>query len=195
MKRVFDWLISSLTLFILSPLFFLLTILIKVESAGPVFFRQERVGRYGKIFRIHKFRTMVNNADRGGLQITVGKDRHITKIGSLLRRYKIDELPQLIDVWSGDMSLVGPRPEVPQYVAKYPADIRDAVLSIRPGITDLASIEYRNENEILGLAADPETEYLEKILPAKLSYYMDYIENHSFLYDLKIIFKTLATLF
>ena len=142
--------------------------LIRWDSPGPVFFRQERVGRFGRPFRIHKFRTMRVNAEQAG-QLTVGADVRITRIGAFLRAHRLDELPQLIDVFLGDMSLVGPRPEVPRYVAHYPAALRDVVLSVRPGITDPASLRFRNESEQLAAAADPEREYIEVILPAKLA--------------------------
>ncbi len=146
LKRWFDLLASGLGLIALSPLLVLIALLIKLDSKGPVFFRQERVGRFGKVFRIHKFRTMITDAERQGLQITVGADARVTRVGGALRKYKLDELPQLIDVFLGDMSLVGPRPEVPRYVAFYPEETKDVVLSVRPGITDWASIEYKDEN-------------------------------------------------
>lgn len=172
-KRVFDWLASSLGLLLLAPVLVLLAFWIKLDSQGPVFFRQERVGMAGRTFKIHKFRTMVTDAEKKGLQITVGTDARVTRVGHWLRKYKLDELPQLLDVWLGRMSLVGPRPEVPRYVACYPADVRDVVLSVRPGITDRASIEFRDENEILGRAADPHTAYVNEVLPIKLRYYVE----------------------
>ena len=144
-KRLLDWIASTLGLLVLFPLFLILAVWIKLDSPGPVFFRQERVGRAGEIFYIHKFRTMVANAKHLGLQITVGADVRVTRVGQWLRKYKIDELPQLLDVWLGHMSLVGPRPEVPRYVACYPEDVRIVVLSVRPGITDKASIEFKDE--------------------------------------------------
>ena len=144
-KRLFDLLLSCIGLLLLAPLLLLIALLIKLDSPGPVMFRQERVGRFGKPFRIHKFRTMRHEPAGQGLQITVGADRRITRVGGFLRASKLDELPQLLDVWLGDMSLVGPRPEVPRYVAHYPAELREKVLSVRPGITDIASIEYRDE--------------------------------------------------
>lgn len=194
LKRTFDFLASIAGLLVLAPLYLVLAVLVKVDSPGPVFFRQERVGRHGKIFRIHKFRTMVMDADCNGLQITVGADARITRIGNKLRKYKLDELPQLIDVVCGDMSLVGPRPEVPRYVACYPDDVRDIVLSVRPGITDWASIEYKDENRILGLADDPNRTYVDEVLPIKLRYYLEYVENYSFAEDLRIIFATLVAI-
>ena len=193
-KRLFDWLASTFGLLALAPVLLLLAVWIKLDSPGPVFFRQERVGRGGKLFRIHKFRTMVTDAERRGLQITVGADARVTRAGQWLRKYKLDELPQLLDVWLGQMSLVGPRPEVPSYVACYPADVRDVVLSVRPGITDRASIEFKDENEILGRAADPHLAYVNEVLPIKLRYYVDYVAQRSFWSDVGIIFMTFRAL-
>lgn len=193
-KRCFDWLASSFGLLILSPFLILLAFWIKIDSKGPVFFRQERVGRYGKTFRIHKFRTMVTDAEKRGLQITVGADARVTRIGHFLRKYKIDELPQLIDVWVGHMSLVGPRPEVPRYVNCYPENLRNLVLSVRPGITDKASIEFKDENEILGKSTDPNKSYIEEVLPIKLKYYVEYVKNRTFWGDIFIIFRTFFAL-
>lgn len=194
LKRWFDLLASGLGLIALSPLLMLIALLIKLDSEGPVFFRQERVGRFGKVFRIHKFRTMITDAERKGLQITVGADARVTRVGGTLRKYKLDELPQLIDVLIGDMSLVGPRPEVPRYVACYPEETKDIVLSVRPGITDRASIEYKDENRILGLAEDPHRAYVEQVLPVKLGYYINYVRRRTFLGDLKIILATLVAI-
>lgn len=193
-KRIFDWLASTCGLLALAPVLVVLAVWIKLDSAGPVFFRQERVGRGGKLFRIHKFRTMVTDAERRGLQITVGADARVTRVGQWLRKYKLDELPQLLDVWLGQMSLVGPRPEVPRYVACYPADVRDMVLSVRPGITDRASIEFKDENEILGRAADPHLAYVNEVLPIKLRYYVDYVAHRSFWSDVGIIVATIRAL-
>jgi lipopolysaccharide/colanic/teichoic acid biosynthesis glycosyltransferase len=195
LKRWFDLLASGLGLIVLSPLFLLVAILIKLDSKGPVFFRQERVGRFGKVFKIHKFRTMVADAELKGLQITVGADARVTRVGGALRKYKVDELPQLIDVFFDDMSLVGPRPEVARYVAFYPDETKDVVLSVRPGITDRASIEYKDENQILGLADDPHRAYVEQVLPVKIGYYVDYVTHRTFFGDLKIIFATLVSIF
>ena len=194
-KRLFDLLASTLGLLVLTPVFILLSVWIKMDSHGPVFFRQERVGRRGLTFRIHKFRTMVTDAEKQGLQITVGADARITRAGQWLRKYKLDELPQLIDVWLGYMSLVGPRPEVPRYAAYYPPEVRDLVLSLRPGITDKASIEFRDENEILGKAADPHRAYVEEISPIKLEYYIDYAKINSVFGDFQLIVRTLLVLF
>ena len=193
-KRVFDWLASAFALLLLIPLFLVLGLFVKLDSPGPVFFRQERVGKGGKLFRIHKFRTMVIGAERLGLQITVGADPRVTRVGRWLRKYKLDELPQLIDVWKGDMSLVGPRPEVPRYVAAYPNDIRAIVLSVRPGITDKASIEFKDENQILGRAANPDFAYVSEILPVKLRYNLDYVNSRTFIGDIKLMFLTLKAL-
>jgi lipopolysaccharide/colanic/teichoic acid biosynthesis glycosyltransferase len=193
-KRIFDWLASGLGLLVLSPVLLALALWIKLDSPGPVFFRQERVGQGGRVFRIHKFRTMVSDAERRGLQITVGADARVTRVGQWLRKYKLDELPQLLDVWLGHMSLVGPRPEVPRYVACYPADVRDVVLSVRPGITDRASIEFKDENEILGRAADPHLAYVNEVLPIKQRYYVAYVESRSFWGDIAIIFATMRAL-
>ena len=193
-KRLFDLLASTFGLLVLAPVLIMLAVWIKLDSAGPVFFRQERVGRKGKLFRIHKFRTMVPDAERRGLQITVGVDARVTRVGKWLRKYKLDELPQLLDVWLGHMSLVGPRPEVPRYVAFYPAEVRDVVLSLRPGITDWASIEFKDENEILGRAADPHRAYVEEVLPIKLRYYVQYAASRSFFSDITLIIRTFMVL-
>ena len=190
-KRLFDIIMSGFGLALLSPLFLLLAILIKLDSPGPVFFRQERVGQFGKIFRIHKFRTMVSNADRLGLAITVATDQRITSIGAKLRKYKLDEIAQLLDVICGSMSLVGPRPEVPKYVAHYPEDLREIILSVKPGISDWASIKFKDENEILAHSANPQSAYINEILPIKVKYYVDYAKNHSLAGDIRIIFTTL----
>lgn len=194
LKRLFDLFAASFGLILLSPLLLLIAAWIKFDSSGSVFFRQERTGQHGKTFRIHKFRTMVMDAEKRGLQLTVGMDNRITSSGAFLRRYKLDELPQLIDVIVGNMSLVGPRPEVPKYVACYPVDVRDLVLSVKPGITDLASIEFRDENTLLGQAADPEKIYKEQILPIKLRYYTQYAKNHTIWLDMNLIFKTLVAI-
>ncbi|MES2181746.1 MAG: sugar transferase [Pseudomonadota bacterium] len=194
-KRLFDFFFAGIGLLVLSPLFILLALLIKIDSPGPVFFRQERVGQFGRVFSIHKFRTMVTDAEKHGLQITVGADSRVTRIGGFIRKNKLDEIAQLVDVIEGRMSLVGPRPEVPRYVACYPDDVRDLVLSVKPGITDRASIEFKDENTILGQSNDPETVYVEKILPIKLGYYIDYVNNHSVWGDMKIIWATLLALF
>lgn len=189
-KRLFDLFASLTGLVFLGPFLLLMALAIKLDSTGPIFFRQERVGRYGKVFRIHKFRTMVIDAESKGLQITVGIDSRITRIGSFLRKYKLDELPQLIDVLLGKMSMVGPRPEVPRYVNYYSNEVRNVVLSLRPGITDRASIEFKTESEILGRADDPHRAYVEEVLPIKLRYYVEYVKQRSFVGDIRIILDT-----
>lgn len=193
-KRLFDVLASFVGLVFLVPAFFVVAVLIKADSKGPVFFRQERVGRWGHVFRIHKFRTMVVDSEHQGLQITVGGDARVTRVGRWLRKYKIDELPQLLDVLQGDMSLVGPRPEVPRYVALYPDEVRDVVLSVRPGITDKASIEFRDENELLAQSLDPHQVYITEVLPIKLGIYVDYVGSRTFWGDISIILRTLISL-
>lgn len=193
-KRLIDICLASLGIFCLLPLFIITAILIKIDSEGSIFFRQKRVGRHGKIFDILKFRTMSEIRNSNDLQITIGKDSRITKIGHFLRKYRIDELPQLFNVLKGDMSLVGPRPEVPEYVAHYDDKSRNMVLSIKPGITDLASIKYSDESSLLANESDPHKAYINKILPKKLRYYRFYVKNHSVLLDCKIIYMTLAKL-
>ncbi|MGJ7915469.1 sugar transferase [Massilia sp. LXY-6] len=192
-KRLFDIAASLVGLALLAPLFALIALWIKVDSAGPVFFRQQRVGRWGLPFNIFKFRTMSTGTNETR-QLTVGNDCRITRTGRFLRRYKLDELPQLINVLYGAMSLVGPRPEVPRYVDYYPPDARMIVLSVAPGITDWASILYREENQILGQATDPEKAYIDTILPIKISYYVRYVQERSFWIDLQIICKTLVAI-
>lgn len=193
-KRLFDWVASGLGLLVLSPLLVLVALWIKWDSPGPVFFRQERVGLRGSLFHIHKFRTMTVNAEAKGLQITVGNDARVTRSGAFLRKSKLDELPQLIDVWLGRMSVVGPRPEVPRYMNHYPAEVRDKVLSVRPGITDWASIQFKDENRILGSAADPEAAYVQEVLPIKQRFYVDYVDQQTFMGDLHIIAATLLAI-
>jgi lipopolysaccharide/colanic/teichoic acid biosynthesis glycosyltransferase len=194
MKRILDVLVSIAALLILSPLLIILSAWVKFGSAGPVFYRQVRVGLYGKDFRIFKFRTMFTGSDRAGLITVGGRDPRITPSGYVLRKYKLDELPQLINVLTGDMSLVGPRPEVRKYVDMYsPEQLR--VLEVRPGITDYASIEYSDENEILGKAADPDKEYIEVIMPAKLKLNLRYIDEQSLMTDLKILLMTVRKIF
>jgi lipopolysaccharide/colanic/teichoic acid biosynthesis glycosyltransferase len=193
-KRAFDLVCAALGLVLLAPLLLGIALWIKLDSRGPVFFRQQRVGRGGVPFCIHKFRTMVADAPALGAPITVGADPRITRAGRFLRRAKLDELPQLIDVLVGTMSLVGPRPELPRYVALYPAELRDKVLSVRPGITDPASIEYRDEAALLARAADPERAYVEQVLPAKLRCSVRYVEQRSMRGDMRLIGATLSAL-
>lgn len=188
-KRLFDIVLSGFGLLVLSPLLLAIAVWVRLDSPGPVFFRQERIGRHGVPFRIHKFRTMTHGGQ--GALITVGADRRITRAGAFLRSAKLDELPQLIDVLLGDMSLVGPRPEVPRYVAMYPAGLRDKVLSVRPGITDVASLEYRDESERLAQAADPEQEYVNVVMPAKLQLAAQYVDRASLAFDLQLILRTM----
>ena len=181
-------------LLLLSPILLMVALVIKLDSPGPVFFRQARVGRFGQPFRIHKFRTMRHDPQGTGPQITVGLDGRITRMGHALRASKLDELPQLIDVWLGRMSLVGPRPEVPRYVAHYPASIREKVLSVRPGITDIASIEYRDESSVLARAPDPEHAYIHQILPHKLALACRYVDEASVWMDIRLIARTIAAI-
>lgn len=189
-KRIFDFVCSTLGLIILSPVLIVIAIRIKTGSDGPVFFKQIRVGENNKEFEILKFRTMVVDAEKLGRQITVGNDSRITKIGAFLRKYKLDELPQLINVFKGDMSLVGPRPEVPRYVKLYNEEQRN-VLKVKPGITDLASIRYRDENELLGEAENPDEFYINTIMPDKLALNLEYINNNNVFIDIYIILKTI----
>ena len=189
-KRIFDFICSTLGLIVLSPVLLAITIKIKTGSDGPVFFKQIRVGENNEEFEILKFRTMVVDAEKLGRQITVGNDNRITKIGAFLRKYKLDELPQLINVFKGDMSLVGPRPEVPRYVKLYNEEQRK-VLEVKPGITDLASIRYRDENDLLGDAEDPDAFYINTIMPDKLALNLEYINNNNIFVDIYIILKTI----
>lgn len=189
-KRLFDLMLATLGLIALSPFFLAIAVWIKFDSEGPVFFRQLRVGRYGKPFWIFKFRTMRTDAEKEG-KLTIGSDARITRSGHFLRRYKLDELPQLMDVVRGTMSLVGPRPEVPEYVQCYPSELRDKVLSVRPGITDYASIEMADESSILAKYDDAQKAYKDIILPAKLKHYSDYIDSQSLVLDIKIILLTI----
>jgi lipopolysaccharide/colanic/teichoic acid biosynthesis glycosyltransferase len=193
MKRAFDLLACLPALVLLSPLLILIAVLIRLESKGPVLYLQERIGKDLKPFKICKFRTMVTDADRKGLLTVGGRDPRITRIGYHLRKYKLDELPQLFNVITGEMSLVGPRPEVRKYVELYTAEQR-RVLSVKPGITDYASIAYVNENEILGESTDPERTYIDQIMPQKLELNLKYIAEKSLMTDAKIIFKTLLSI-
>lgn len=190
-KRLFDLLWSTLGLFVLWPLFLIIAILIKLDDGGPVFYRQERVGYRGKLFKMWKFRTMIVNAERVGKPLTVGRDPRITRIGYWLRKFKLDELPQLINVFLGEMSLVGPRPEVPKYVALYNAE-QKRVLDLMPGITDPASIKFKDENELLAQADDPEKFYIEKIMPEKIHLNLEYAERATLWSDFLIILQTLV---
>ena len=191
-KRLFDLIVAAVALLLLSPLLLGVALLVRLDSPGPVLFRQQRVGRHGVPFRIHKFRTMVHGA--AGPALTVGADPRITRVGAFLRRTRLDELPQLIDVLQGTMSLVGPRPELPRYVAQYPADLRERVLALRPGITDPSSLAFIDEAELLARAADPEREYVQVILPAKLKRAAEYAERASLASDLSVLWATLRRL-
>ena len=192
LKRAFDIVASGLGLLLLSPIFLIVAIWIKLDSPGPVFFRQVRVGRYNKDFRIFKFRTMRVGSDKGS-QLTIGgRDPRVTRAGYWLRKFKIDELPQLINVFVGDMSLVGPRPEVRRYVDLYTPE-QMHVLDVRPGITDAASIKFRNESEFLKQVDDPEKHYVEVLMPMKLDLYLQYVNYHSFKGDIRLILETLWT--
>ncbi len=193
MKRLFDIVASGLGLIVLSPLFLILTIWIKLDSKGPIFYRQVRVGRNNKDFRIFKFRSMRVGSDKGSLVTIGGRDPRVTRSGYWIRKFKLDELPQLINVFIGDMSLVGPRPEVRHYVDHWtPEQLH--VLDVRPGITDPASIKFRNENELMEKAEDPEKYYIEVIMQEKIKLYLEYVENHSFWGDIGLIFKTFWTI-
>ncbi|MBR0072557.1 MAG: sugar transferase [Bacteroidales bacterium] len=194
MKRFFDIVFSFLGLLLLSPLFIVLAVWIKCDSRGPVFYRQVRVGRHNRDFRIFKFRSMRVGSDKGSLVTIGGRDPRVTRSGYYIRKFKLDELPQLINVLTGDMSFVGPRPEVRKYVDMYtPEQLH--VLDVRPGITDLASILYRNENDLLATADDPERFYIETVMPDKLRINLQYVQNHSLWGDIKLIFKTLSVVF
>ena len=189
LKRIFDITLSLFGLIILLPFMLIIAILIKIDSKGPVFFKQIRVTKNGKEFKIFKYRTMRVGSDKYS-QITVGKDGRITKIGSFLRKYKLDEIPQLINVLIGDMSVVGPRPEVPKYVALY-TDEQKEILKVRAGITDYASIEFSDENDLLASEEDPEKAYIEKIMPKKIELNKKYLSETSVLTDIKIILLTI----
>lgn len=193
-KRLFDAGLSALLLLLLTPLFVLIALCIKLDSRGPVFFRQTRVGRFGTHFRVIKFRTMRVDFGNCAPPITIGNDPRITRVGALLRRHKLDELPQFVNVLLGQMSIVGPRPEIPKYVAMYPAPIRDIVLSVRPGITDPASIEFKSESETLARSPNPERTYVEEIMPAKLRLGVAYVSQMSFWQDVAIVFRTIRAL-
>ena len=189
MKRIFDIVASGLGLLAFSPIFIILAIWIKLDSKGPIFYRQVRVGRHNKDFRIFKFRSMRVGSDKGSLVTIGGRDPRITRSGYFIRKFKFDELPQLINVFIGDMSLVGPRPEVRHYV-DYWTEEQMRVLDVRPGITDPASIKFRNENELLEKAEDPEKYYIDVVMQEKIKLYLEYVEKTSFWYDIKLIFKT-----
>jgi lipopolysaccharide/colanic/teichoic acid biosynthesis glycosyltransferase len=194
MKRAFDIIVSFLGLLVLCPLLLVVAIAIKLDSPGPIFFRQERIGRGFRVFSIFKFRTMMQGSTAEGQPITVGDDPRITRVGWFLRKTKIDELPQLINVLRGEMTFVGPRPEVPQYVKLFRQDYEE-ILKVRPGITDLASIKYRDEAAILGQSQNPEQEYVSHVLPEKIELAKEYIKHSSLLFDLRLIVRTLLSCF
>lgn len=195
LKRLIDIILSLIGLILTSPMFLFGILMVKLSSKGPVFYVSERIGRGGKPFKIYKFRTMVINADKIGGPSTAADDPRLTKTGLLLKRFQIDELPQLINVLKGDMSLVGPRPEVKVYVNMMTEEEKNVILSIRPGITDFASLWNFHEGEVLKGAKDPEKEYMEKIRPEKLRLQMKYVREMSFFTDMKIILRTVLQLF
>jgi lipopolysaccharide/colanic/teichoic acid biosynthesis glycosyltransferase len=190
LKRIFDITASILVLSVLSPLFIFVAIWILLDSPGGVFYKQIRVGKHRKEFGLYKFRSMRKDADKSG-QLTIGKDIRVTRSGRFIRKYKIDEFPQLLNIIFGQMSVVGPRPEVPKYVSMY-SDVQLSVLEVLPGLTDYASIKYFNEQEVLGQSDNPEEKYIEEVMPEKLKLNLVYVEEASFLIDLKIIFKTMG---
>ena len=187
-KRAFDIVVSGSLLLVLSPVIAVVAAAIAAERTGPVFFTQDRIGLHGKPFRIHKFRSM--RASSGGPEVTTAGDARVPRVGALLRKSKLDEIPQLFDVLMGTMSLVGPRPEVARYVELWPEAERELILSVRPGITDPASIAFRNESELLAEAADPELYYREVLLPAKVEMYAEYVRTRSLLGDLRVLIST-----
>ncbi|MBW8758915.1 MAG: sugar transferase [Burkholderiales bacterium] len=193
-KRAFDVVAALLGLLLFGLPMLLVALWIRLDSPGPVFFRQERVGRHGKLFRIHKFRTMRVDAEQRGPLLTVGADARVTRVGRVLRANRLDELPQFLDVLAGDMSLVGPRPDVPRYVERWPADLRERVLAVRPGITDPASLAFRDEATLLARAADPEREYMDVILPRKLALSASYADQASLWTDLGVICRSVGVL-
>jgi lipopolysaccharide/colanic/teichoic acid biosynthesis glycosyltransferase len=193
MKRLFDIVMACLGLLLLFPLLLVVALLIKLDSPGPIFFRQERIGKKLRPFFIYKFRTMVHDASRKGGLITVGADPRITRVGRILRKTKLDELPQLINIVKGEMSFVGPRPEVPRYVELFRQDYEE-ILNVPPGLTDLASLQYRDEAEVLQRAENPEDEYIKRILPDKIRLAKEYLRRSSLSFDMTLIFRTLVAL-
>lgn len=194
MKRAFDIVTAFTTLVLLIPLMTVVAMFIKLDSEGPVLFRQQRVGRGFRPFWIYKFRTMRKSVGQDGSQVTVGNDSRITRVGRFLRKTKLDELPQLINILRGDMSFVGPRPEVPRYVRLFQREYRE-ILTVRPGLTDLASLKYRDEAALLAKADNPEEEYTTRVLPDKINLSKDYIRHSSFLFDLGLILRTILAIF
>jgi len=195
LKKSFDVVFAFLGLILVSPLLLVIAILIKRESPGPVFYQGERIGKNGKPFRIFKFRTMVPEAEKLGGPSTAGDDPRLTKIGLFLKKYQFDELPQLINILKGEMSLVGPRPEVKMYVDMMNEEEKNIILSVKPGMTDLASLWNFHEGEVLKGSPDPEKTYMEKIRPTKIKLQMEYVKNRSFLLDLKVVIKTIIKIF
>jgi lipopolysaccharide/colanic/teichoic acid biosynthesis glycosyltransferase len=194
LKRLFDLVVAAVGLILAAPLFLVVAVLIKLDSPGPVVYRGDRIGKDGKPFKMYKFRTMVVQADRMGSALTHGGDPRVTRTGGILRKWKVDEVPQLINVVQGEMSLVGPRPESPGYVAHYtPEQLR--VLTVQPGITGATQIRYRHEETLLSQCVDREEEYIRTIMPQKLAMDLEYIENRSFLSDLLLILETFLALF
>ncbi|AVP57265.1 sugar transferase [Pulveribacter suum] len=192
MKRALDIAAALMALALLWPLLLALALAVRLDSPGPALFRQERVGLHGRPFRIHKFRTM--RTGESGPLVTASGDARITRVGRVLRRHKLDELPQLLDVLRGRMSLVGPRPEVARYMALYPAEARSVILSVRPGLTDPASIAFRREEELLAASPEPERTYIDTLMPLKQRYYLDYVRTQSLRGDLAIVLRTAAAL-
>lgn len=190
-KRIFDFVVALAMLIVLAPILLVVAIIIKLDSEGPVFYRQVRITQYGKEFRIHKFRTMVTNADKIGSLVTVGADARVTKVGTALRKYRLDELPQLIDILEGNMSFVGTRPEVPKYVNEYSKEMK-ATLLLPAGITSEASICYKDEAELLEGAEDVDKVYVEQVLPGKMKYNLSMIKKFSFISDIGLMFKTVV---
>jgi len=190
-KRSMDLVLCLAALPLALPLMAAIAVWVRLDSAGPALFRQQRVGRHGRLFHIHKFRTMRVRSSQAGPLITVAGDARVTRAGRWLRRTKLDELPQLLDVIRGDMSLVGPRPEVPRYMALYPDEARRLILSVRPGVTDRATIEFRDEERLLAAASDPERAYVEQVMPIKQRYYLDYVARRSLAGDVGILIDTL----
>lgn len=190
LKRLFDILASLVLLIILSPLFIIFSIMIKLDSKGPIMFKQNRVTKNGRIFKIFKFRTMVENADKNGSQVTVKNDNRVTKIGKFLRKFRLDEIPQLINILIGDMSFVGTRPEVPKYVELYTDEMK-ATLLMKAGVTSLASIKFKDEEKLLQMDGNIDKIYIENILPQKMQYNLEYLKRFNFFYDIKLMFMTL----
>lgn len=190
LKRLFDVLASLILLIILSPLFIIFSIMIKLDSKGPIMFKQNRVTENGRIFKIFKFRTMVENADKNGSQVTVKNDDRVTKIGKFLRKFRLDEIPQLINILIGDMSFVGTRPEVPKYVELYTDEMK-ATLLMKAGVTSLASIKFKDEEKLLQMDGNIDKIYIENILPQKMQYNLEYLKRFNFFYDIKLMFMTL----